>query len=771
MSRHPICLAVGLLVGASVDAAELEVTRGAPSPQCKAFYMPDARHYFVPAASPATLARYAYPVNRGSYLRFMRKHGEAHPGVMNHFNPSPTAFMAGDFIERSGAYACQQALPTLVEYVVTGDKKYAPALNRSLVAQRTGYKTWDNQYVPKEGKGKWVGILAAPSTLWGWIIRRELQARKALTPEADKAFREGVVYLLEHLHEWDTVHTHQRGPHHRATKHAWLARLAVKTWPNLPQAKAWTAYEQTVWGDFWPYRDYPTNDTGYTFGILEPHLLGAEIAGMKAMFTDPQMMKVWERLLYTTCPDGSVIPYGAHGGWNSSAGERMWMFELIARHTRDGRFRWAAQRIFQYMTILQEGDLARDWGTDRSTYWGVAAAYFFADEGVKPVAPDGASRVLMGKEVLRVRDKKAALRYLKPFALFDHPHKGGVDCNMILTNKVMPHKVVFSSGTQPGDLYMLVDAFPRHDPLNPTAILGLVQYGSTFTQTISAKGRSGECRIQIEDVGHTAKLVRNTDPNLVDEYYMTVTVKPFRDHKLATHAVVNVTDYMGFPVDLSREFLFVKNRMVVVRDVLRFKDTFRARIAPVWNTQNVGPQVGPNWANTFMSTPNRSYLTIMQCPPRDLLVYHAPRPDRRLVVNARPESEARLRIPYGLRYQYDGIVKQGSRVHFSQLLVPHKPVPPYKEPVLRVRTLADTDDLTAFAVDRDKDRVEIVVLNTPGALVTVGAVKTDARQVYLDVVKGAVSRALAIDGRSLLYSGKKVFQQPGRGTYEKAANP
>ena len=734
-------------------AAEFEV-RGGSVPRSKAFYMRDTRHYAHPPASPKTFARYVYPVGRGSYPKFIRNH----PDRWNHFNPNPQRFLQRP--KHHKLSACHDGLFTLVEYLATGKKEYADALNWALTMMKPGYE----EYVKKK---KWVGVYHAWFAQYGWIVHRELKKRKALTPEADRAFRAGILYMLEHLHVWNTPQTFWRGPMHRSQTEAWLRRLAVRSWPDIPQAKAWTAYEKAVWNDFWPYRDYPTNDTGYSFGILVPHLLGAEIAGMKTFFTDPGMMKVWERLLYTTCPDGSVIPYGAHGGWNSTAGHRMWMFELIARHTRDGRFRWAAQRIFKYLTIIQEENLSHNWGTDRECYYGAALAYLFADEGVKPVPPDGASRVLFRKETLRLRDKNAAKKYLQPLKLFEDKDKGHMCCNLIVTQKTVPAKVVFSSGTAPGDMYMLVDAFPRHDPLNPTAILGLVQYGAPFTQTISAKGRSGENRIQVEDVGRTAKLVRNTDPNLMDEYYMTVTVKPFSDHRLATHTKVNVTDYMGFRVDLSREFLFVKNRMVLVRDVLVPKDTFRARIAPVWNTQNAGPELGVNWANTFMSIPSRDHITYLACPPRDLLVYHAPRPGRRLRIDLRPEKQAQLRIPYGVRYQYEGIVEPGKHLAFAQVLIPQKPTLTPSDLAGRVATLSDTADLVAFAVETDKGRTEIVMLNTPGAKRSIGGVQTDARQVYLDVAGGDVRRVLAIDGTFLIFHGKSVFRHKERTVFEK----
>ena len=56
---------------------------------------------------------------------------------------------------------------------------------------------------------------------------------------------------------------------------------------------------------------------------------------------------------------------------------------------------------------------------------------------------------------------------------------------MYMTQQVMPHKLVFRSGWNPGDLYMLVECYPRHDPLNPTAILSLQRYSAAFAEMSS----------------------------------------------------------------------------------------------------------------------------------------------------------------------------------------------------------------------------------------------------------------------------------------------
>jgi hypothetical protein len=74
----------------------------------------------------------------------------------------------------------------------------------------------------------------------------------------------------------------------------------------------------------------------------------------------------------------------------------------------------------------------------------------------------------------------------------------------------------------------------------------------------------------------------------------------FEDRPDATFARLRVKNVDGLPVVYMREFVFVKNRFLATRETVTFEESFQARVAPLWNTRNIGPQVGAHWANTFM---------------------------------------------------------------------------------------------------------------------------------------------------------------------------
>ena len=151
----------------------------------------------------------------------------------------------------------------------------------------------------------------------------------------------------------------------------------------------------------------------------------------------------------------------------------------------------------------------------------------------------------------------------------------------------------------------------------------------------------------------------------------------FKDTPQATFARVRVQNTDGLPVVYEREFIFVKNRFLATREIVTFEESFKARVAPLWNTHNIGPQIGSHWANTFIHAPiddngNRSLKT----PPADLLVWFAPRADCRLQIVDRLESDPRTEsCPNQVRYLWEGTPAVGEKLVFTQVYYPH---PPYR---------------------------------------------------------------------------------------------
>ena len=106
----------------------------------------------------------------------------------------------------------------------------------------------------------------------------------------------------------------------------------------------------------------------------------------------------------------------------------------------------------------------------------------------------------------------------------------------------------------------------------------------------------------------------------------------FEERADATFARVRVKNVDGLPAVYEREFVFVKNRFLATRETITFEESFKARVSPLWNTRNIGPQIGSHWANTFMGSMVASngriemtgLLSASSLPPHD-----RPQPRRR----------------------------------------------------------------------------------------------------------------------------------------------
>lgn len=648
-----------------------------------------------------------------------------------------------------GIYAPRHGLQALAAYHFTGDRRYAEAL---LLALR-GYDQAIRKQIADEGgvTYSWEGPY-----LWGLILRR-LREDNLLTAQDEALARDLFLLMAERITSWSPTLNFTRGQQHRAQGEAAARALAAHWYPDAPQAEAWKRYADTVWDDWWRFRDVGINDTGYFYGALQRIMLTAELLGRTEVFTAPEMQPFWERLMYEVAPDGSTIPYGASSGWNSAVGDRILALELAAKYTRDGRYRWVAHRAFNYLRARGD-NLRKHHHIFATTVEPIALAAVLADDGIPPVQPDSGSRVLYRKEVTRLTDAQAAEQY---------PGYGILDCNMGMTQRVMPHKIIFRSGWDPGDLFMMVEAFPRHDPLNPTAILGLNHHGSAMTMMASEKFVSRENNVQIEDPTKAATFcgvpANPADRALPTGYAgMETTVESFTDNPLITHACLAVTNYMGYEVEHTREILFVKNRFVLVRDRSRFAESFPCRMGPVWNTGEITSPRGLNWVNCYLPCAASLPPASFENPRWDLLVVHSPREGRRIETWKREEELVAYSVPYATRYTWEGTPQVGDVVQFSWLLLPHDPAVDPAALAEGVRFVRDEPETVALRI-ADGEQIQWAVLNGQGREIALdGGLRTDARLLYLDCVGDSCVRYWASAATFLQVGGTEVFRAAHR---------
>ena len=139
----------------------------------------------------------------------------------------------------------------------------------------------------------------------------------------------------------------------------------------------------------------------------------------------------------------------------------------------------------------------------------------------------------------------------------------------------------------------------------------------------------------------------------------------------------------GLPVVYEREFVFAKNRFLATREIVTFEESFEARLAPLWNTHNVGPQIGSHWVNTFIHQPVANNGTrSMKSPPVNLLVWFAHRKDCELKVIDRLIDDPRAETcPNQVRYQWEGTPAIGDNWFSHKFTILTRPIGPERPPI------------------------------------------------------------------------------------------
>lgn len=633
----------------------------AQSPQPSTRYFVDVERYRF-GAQPNILDPRFYPIPQDPVTR------RTYFDHVDAFDPAriatnPSRGMAGP----------QAFMPVLAKYVQTGDARWSNACIAML-------KAFHGELLRQISERKWFWQFEHPSALIP-LYRKHLIAGGAMSADAPW-FREMWLTYCRNLHVWDSQPVEWRGGCHRSMPEGYAKGRAAAWYPEIPEAVAWRRYSQWVFGDFWRAKDAPQNDTGYMMGPLILLICGGDQwTDDDSVFRDAGMKRLWERLLLEISPDGLINPYGPNGGWNSTADYRIPMLERLAAKTGDGRYRFGAQKLFNYLRYQSRGTGP---GLESAAPWLIALAAIWTNDHIPPVEPSAASLWNQRGEAIRIpHTDKALTDRLLGNADF-RENRGHICCSWYMTGNEWPDKLILRSGWNPGDFFGLVELHPTSFPANPGGIMGLNRWGAPFTQIVTSKGASIENRLLIEDLSHQANHRYHPDPLRIDEFWKRGTmpdirseITHFKETPLATYARLRVQNMDGLPVVYEREFIFAKNRFLATREIVTFEESFEARLAPLWNTHNIGPQIGGHWANTFIHQPVAQNGTrSMKSPPVDLLVWFAPRPDCELQVidrlNDDPRAEA---CPNQVRYQWEGVPAAGDRQVFTQVYYPH---PPYR---------------------------------------------------------------------------------------------
>jgi len=522
------------------------------------------------------------------------------------------------------------------------------------------------------------------------------------------------------------------------------AQIVLRYAPNANDREKWQAYVDGVWAGFFETGDICENVAHYESLSLSYLIEWADIRGATAeLLVHPAFMTMMERYLRQVLPIGSIPHYGDSHGWNVNWGAWIHIFEFAAAHSGDGRFRWAAHRIFLY-SLLHIEDI-NSWGyTGNDAIQSLMRAALVADDGLAPVPPTANLSVAW----------RAGIAPAAPGA----PKNRGPF--RVVPERRIPAKVQMRSDTSPDATSLQLELVPEagHGPSAVTSLVALTDRGSVL----------------LMDQGYMER-ERQFHNVLLLEDYEGIPLHPEKESIELVHATdagplvytkLRVENYMGYPADLERVVVFAKVGAILIADTLQFRETVRVRTGPVYNLGYLGPETGTGhganetWVNGYLGDfiavkgigAGKPVYTRWKNPARDLLLYFRPMEDAEVHVHDRRPRDATTPLPLRVQYRWRGTVRAGESVSMSTVLLPHIPTRIPGALAANISFAADTGSSTAVSVPTEAGgRVWLAA-----GPVETGSIRSDAHAAVIVVTEGAVTRAGAAGGSRLEVDGRKV---------------
>jgi hypothetical protein len=341
----------------------------------------------------------------------------------------------------------------------------------------------------------------------------------------------------------------------------------------------------------------------------------------------------------------------------------------------------------------------------------------------------------------------------RPEAVWRRPSQFGTPpWPMDFTGQSVPDKLVLRSGWEPDDLGIVVQLASGdlyHGQEETGAILTLTDRGSLLLSDGTFFDRIDQ-RQAVPIVRRYTGARRDVVPQL--------SVSHFRDTLRATVAHLTWGERDGWPVDLERRFLFVKDRFVLVRDRATFRGALEASVGPLWNSYDLDPEHGATWFDLYDREPRMVNGYRFANPERRVLLWTVPRPgvaveSWREVRTGNPPSPA-----YMVAQRWTGTAVDGQARWFDSLLLPHGPERTPAEAASAVSVLYDDGTAVALRVVIDGE-IWTVVDNPAHSPLASVLVSTDASYAITRTRAGEPEYALVRDATYLRVddgTGRKI---------------
>lgn len=537
--------------------------------------------------------------------------------------------------------------------------------------------------------------------------------------------------------------------------------ILTKLYPDDPRNPERRKYAEGVWNDWWINRDTDENGEGYNALWLSYLVFWLGVMEQEDKYQDPAVKKLIYRFLSQVSPLGVIPYYGDECGWNNVPGTWISLFENFARVYRDGRFKWAAHRLYEY-TAPQEQQMWQ-WGNiNINTMDTLMTAYVSADETIAEVQPTEGSVVTERRACkLNNREERRATGYFLEVLDYD-----------------IPNKLIFRNGWEPGSAFAQVELCPPmgHGHSDAAAISCYLSQGSVLLS---------DTPYLIKDHQFHNSFVVKPDPlperdawNHEALYKMVTTVPEFQAWPDCAYARVRVANYMAQPVTLDRRIWFLGDLGMWVQDTVESTEPYAATVGPAWQTVGIYGARGPRWLNTcYQSIPvayiwEQKYMMQWNNRPWDLLVYFLPPTEgqeikvedvvmdkTRGIVDRDLFTNARSRIWCQKTTQ----LQPGEPERFSTLLLPHAPTGDASALPTGSSVLRNTESCQVLYMELGGEQVWVGI-NEQGERLVMGDLVTDARQFFIR--KGADGKVQwrAREGTILGLGGESLFAAEERKT-------
>ncbi|MDO8625391.1 MAG: peptidoglycan-binding protein [Candidatus Diapherotrites archaeon] len=587
-----------------------------------------------------------------------------------------------------------------------------------------------------------------------------LKDNEALTPE-DHAFMHAYLLLVD-----SRAGELEYGSFNRSFDRALGQRMLYYLFPDDPLAPQWKAYSDRVWNEFWENGDTLENASSYNSIWLKDLYVWLRIQEQfepskpaSLFYNDPKMKRILTRYLFQLGPQGLMPAYGDTTGPAPSPAQAIGIFEAAGAQYRDGRFKFAAHRLFTW--YVPQYDEMAEWGNIISNNMvDMMDSYWVVDDSFSEQMPLESSVVTMRKGI----DLDVA----------------SASDSEVNANDV-PDKVVFRSGWTATDLFALMETS------NPAGH-GHCDTGSLNFLSDNDTMLLGDTSYLVKDhrFHNTLQIVPKTGdvPPCFGASYLSATpaVPEFFDHPSATYAHLSVYPYMTEPGTFDRRVFFFKNDFVWVRDSLSARQSLEVTTGPAWNTYSILSN-GTNWVDTtFQNIPvsyifDLKYLMHWQNGAQQLLMLFPSlngslQTDNVTIdhtlrnYNTPLQNNANWRIWQKKEVQ----LAQGQSVFFDSVLVPH----PASATAAGIGTAYSIayDDPNAAVLQKNESggAVFFAGINDNGRLLAFPAasprIKTDAKQFWVRLRSGEPSEFWLVNASTLTIDGTNVFSSPNRVTVD-----